>query len=181
MAQVHRAKLLGGADVAVKVQHRELAGQIEGDLRMMHCFSDLAKMVFDDFAYEWLVEGFDRNIRKELDFKIEAANMKRASRFLEENGFKNVYVPLLELEPTQRVLVMEFIEGVHIDQVGIMRQMGVNLKKMGKLFSKVIIKMIHKEGFVHADTHTGNMMVRKVNKKDQLVLLDHGIYQELDD
>lgn len=41
--------------------------------------------------------------------------------------------------------------------------------------------MIHKEGFVHADTHSGNLMVRKLkNKKDQLVLLDHGLYQELD-
>lgn len=45
----------------------------------------------------------------------------------------------------------------------------------------MIIKMIHKEGFVHADTHCGNLMVRKLkNKKDQLVLLDHGLYQEMD-
>jgi aarF domain-containing kinase len=44
----------------------------------------------------------------------------------------------------------------------------------------MIIKMIHKEGFVHADTHSGNLMVRKVRGKDQLVLLDHGLYQELD-
>jgi len=40
--------------------------------------------------------------------------------------------------------------------------------------------MIHKAGFVHADTHTGNMLVRKYKGKDQLVLLDHGLYQELD-
>lgn len=59
--------------------------------------------------------------------------------------------------------------------------MGVNTQEIGKLFSKMIIKMIHKEGFVHADTHSGNLMVRKLkNKKDQLVLLDHGLYQELD-
>ncbi len=45
----------------------------------------------------------------------------------------------------------------------------------------MIIKMIHKEGFVHADTHCGNLLVRKLkNKKDQLVLLDHGLYQEMD-
>jgi aarF domain-containing kinase len=48
---------------------------------------------------------------------------------------------------------------------------------MGRLFSKMIIKMIHKEGFVHADTHSGNLMARKWKGKDQLVLLDHGLYQ----
>ena len=41
----------------------------------MHYISDLAKKMFDGFAYDWLVEGFDKNIRKELDFNIEAANM----------------------------------------------------------------------------------------------------------
>lgn len=45
----------------------------------------------------------------------------------------------------------------------------------------MIIKMIHKEGFVHADTHAGNIMVRKLKHgKDQLVILDHGLYQEMD-
>ena len=40
--------------------------------------------------------------------------------------------------------------------------------------------MIHKEGFVHADPHSGNLMVRKFKGKDQLVILDHGLYQQLD-
>lgn len=44
----------------------------------------------------------------------------------------------------------------------------------------MIIKMIHKEGFVHADTHSGNLMARKIKGRDQLVLLDHGLYQEMD-
>ena len=44
----------------------------------------------------------------------------------------------------------------------------------------MIIKMIHREGFVHADTHGGNLMGRRVKGRDQLVVLDHGLYQELD-
>ena len=58
--------------------------------------------------------------------------------------------------------------------------MGINTKIIGQTFSKMIVKMIHKEGFVHADTLWGNLMVRKVGKQDQLVLLDHGLYQKLD-
>jgi aarF domain-containing kinase len=90
-------------------------------------------------------------------------------------------VPLIYLKPTKRVLIMEYIDGIHIDQVDEMKRMGINTKEIGKLFSNMIIKMIHKEGFVHADTHSGNLKVRKLkNNQDQLVILDHGLYQELD-
>ena len=82
IAQVHRAILLNGEEVAVKVQHRELAGQVESDLEMMHMFVKVAKFMFDEFHYQWLVDGFEKNIRKELDFMIEASNMKRTSYFL---------------------------------------------------------------------------------------------------
>lgn len=55
IAQVHRGVLLNGEKVAVKVQHRELAGQVEGDLKLMRGFVYLAKKIFDDFQYAWLV------------------------------------------------------------------------------------------------------------------------------
>lgn len=62
-----------------------------------------------------------------------------------------------------------------------MKAANINPKAMGKTFAKVIVRMIHKYGFVHADPHSGNMLVRKDEKnQDQLVLLDHGLYQELD-
>ena len=67
-----------------------------------------------------------------------------------------------------------------MDQVEQLKKEKINTRNLGILFSHMIIKMIHKEGFVHADTHCGNLMARKVKGKDQLVVLDHGIYQELD-
>lgn len=72
---------------------------------------------------------------------------------------------------------MEYIHGIHLDETEKLKKHGINAKKIGALFSHMIIKMIHKEGFVHADTHTGNLMARKVKGKDQLVVLDHGLYQ----
>lgn len=61
-----------------------------------------------------------------------------------------------------------------------MKKANINMKEIGKTFSNVIIKMIHKYGFVHADPHSGNLLVRKDQKgKDELILLDHGLYQEL--
>lgn len=56
--------------------------------------------------------------------------------------------------------------------------MGINAKKIGRNFSQLITLMIHKYGFVHADPHSGNLLVRKDRKgRDQLVVLDHGLYQ----
>jgi len=72
---------------------------------------------------------------------------------------------------------MEFIQGVHLDELDKLKAMGINTKTIGKMFAQMIVKMIHKEGFVHADTHSGNLMARKYKGKDQLIVLDHGIYQ----
>ena len=56
--------------------------------------------------------------------------------------------------------------------------MGINSKSMGRNFSNLMTKMTYKYGFVHADPHSGNLLVRKDKKgKDQLVILDHGLYQ----
>jgi predicted unusual protein kinase regulating ubiquinone biosynthesis (AarF/ABC1/UbiB family) len=56
IAQVHRAQLLNGEKVAVKVQHRHLATRVEKDLLMMRRFVDIALWLFPDFSYKWLVE-----------------------------------------------------------------------------------------------------------------------------
>jgi aarF domain-containing kinase len=56
IAQVHKAELLNGEKVAVKVQHRHLASHVEKDLNMMRKFVDLALWMFPEFSYKWLVE-----------------------------------------------------------------------------------------------------------------------------
>lgn len=68
------------------------------------------------------------------------------------------------LPPTKKLLVMEYIHGVHIDELEAIKAKGINAREMGKTFSEVIVKMIHKYGFVHADPHSGNILLRK-NKK----------------
>ena len=99
---------------------------------------------------------------------------------MQENNFKNIYIPKVLLNSTKRVLVMEFIDGVHLDETDKLKKLGINTKILGTTFSNMIVKMIHKDGYVHADPHSGNLMARKYKGKDQLVLLDHGLYKELD-
>jgi predicted unusual protein kinase regulating ubiquinone biosynthesis (AarF/ABC1/UbiB family) len=83
----------------------------------MWSFVKIAKYLFKDFKYSWLIEEFDRNIHKELDFVHEAGNMGRLKKLIEKEKIKNILVPKVLLEPTKKLLVMEFIHGYHIDEV----------------------------------------------------------------
>lgn len=87
--------------------------------------------------------------------------MDRVRKMLKAEKFKNVYIPKLLREPSKKLLIMEYIHGCHVDEIQKMKQAKIDMRVIGKTFSKVIIKMIHKYGFVHADPHSGNILVRK--------------------
>ena len=106
--------------------------------------------------------------------------MKRLDAFIKEEKFTQIYVPKVYHPLTKKLLIMEFIDGNHIDEIDKMKNQNIDLKFIGSIFSKLVIKMIHKKGFVHADLHAGNLKVRMdKNGKSQLVVLDHGLYQDL--
>lgn len=83
---------------------------------------------------------------------------------LKTEKFKNVFVPRVMIPATKKLLIMEFIHGVHIDELKAIKERGINAKEMGRTFSQIIVKMIHKYGFVHADPHSGNILLRKSKK-----------------
>ena len=79
LAQVHKARLVTGEIVAVKVQHRWIKEQIPGDIKLTKMGSALAKRIFkDDYKLGWLVEQIEKKLPHELDFRSEAANCRRA-------------------------------------------------------------------------------------------------------
>lgn len=57
----------------------------------------------------------------------------------------------------------------------------MHISDIAKLIASVFNEQVFLEGFVHTDPHPGNMLVRKENGGVYLVLLDHGLYKELDD
>jgi len=74
LAQVHRAVLLDGRSVAVKVQYPRVAGQVASDLGSMRLLSALAEAAFPGAGYGWIIGEFEASTREELDFRNEAAN-----------------------------------------------------------------------------------------------------------
>lgn len=180
LGQVHRARLIStGETVAVKVQHRWIREQVPGDLRIVKLGAQIAAKIFPDFKYAWLADEFQTRLPLEIDFRLEALNCHRCSKIFAND--KRVAVPRIYDQFTrERCLVMSFEQGTPVTHVRRLHSEGINLRELAKLISESFVKMIFEEGFVHADPHPGNLMVRRApNGTPQLVILDHGIYTEM--
>ncbi|XP_023938687.1 aarF domain-containing kinase 1 [Bicyclus anynana] len=182
LAQVHRAKLKDGSEVAVKVQHHFVRKNTSFDLKWMEFIINVMSRVFPDFQMQWLIEETKKNIAKELDFLQEGKNAERVADL-----FKNytwLKVPKIFWEySTERVLVMEYVNGGQVNDVNYIDKHNISrpdlCTKLGDLYSH----MIFVTGFVHSDPHPGNILVKK-NPQDKDVtvyLLDHGLYAQLTD
>ena len=119
IAQVHRAVLRDGRQVAVKVQKPEVAAQLRSDLAVLRSFASAA----DRFTRvgrrvrlsDWLAE-FSRTLRMELDYEAEAGNLQRFGRHLAPYPELWVPQPVLDL-CSKRVLTLELVSGVRVDAI----------------------------------------------------------------
>lgn len=178
LAQVHRCKLRNGKEIALKVQHFDLQNIMESDLLVIKALDWAASRLFpeEDYSLAWAVTEFEGNLKQELDFSREAQNGKRMRNLILSHPWlrSRVVVPEVDFQrSTNRVLAYEFADGVRI------RDCPAQLKQsMGETVLQLFAAMIFTFGFVHCDPHFGNFLIRKGDNK--LVLLDHGLYRELD-
>jgi ubiquinone biosynthesis protein len=117
------------------------------------------------------VEDFGNNMMKELDYTNEASNMKRFAEMFKDD--ETCYIPMVASQYTsQKLLIMEFIKGHRPDNPEELRNAGFSTQKIAENGTNIILKMILKHGFFHADPHPGNIFIRGNN---QIVLIDHGM------
>ncbi|XP_021769177.1 putative ABC1 protein At2g40090 [Chenopodium quinoa] len=193
LAQVHVALLRNGQKVAVKVQHAHMTDTAAADYATVELIVNTLHRLFPNFDYRWLVAEVRESLPKELDFLVEAQNSKKCLhnfQKLSPHISDSIYVPLVYWNmSTKKLLTMEYIDGVQIDDVKGIWKMGILPYDVSRLISEAFAEMIYKHGFVHCDPHAANLIVRpspsgKRNilgkRKPQLVLLDHGLYKELD-
>ncbi|ELR19694.1 Hypothetical protein ACA1_199780, partial [Acanthamoeba castellanii str. Neff] len=181
--------------VAVKVQFPQLRERCEGDVSTIAFLVDAMRKIFPDFDFQWLVGEFRLNLPLELDFAHEAKNAEKTARLFRE--FPDVTIPRIHWvllpspnppdKTTSRILTMDFIHGVKLDDKEGIARMGLSTHKVAELLTTVFSKQIFLDGFVHCDPHPGNVLIRRLRPHDpssddpELVLLDHGLYRELDD
>jgi aarF domain-containing kinase len=183
LAQVHVAYEHGtGRKLAVKVQHRGLRETSAGDLFALVSVVRVAELLFDDFKWGWLADEIAPQLPKELDFVNEGKNAERAARNLAETGLDCVVPKIVWRQTSPRVLTMEFEEGFKATDVAAIERHGFRKKDVARLISSVFSSQVFTSGFVHCDPHPANVVLRP-NRRDgtpQLVLVDHGLYRELD-
>jgi aarF domain-containing kinase len=176
IAQVHKARY-NGMDVAVKVQFPDVDRLSTGDVRTIEIITNFISWAFPEFKLKWLVREFDNNLPLELDFTHEAANSNRTRKLFAHNprfSTPKIY------HATKKVLIMEWIEGVHIDEPKLITKLGFSPSEVAYELNRAFSEQIFVHRFVHCDPHAGNVLVRKMEKKDdfQIVLLDNGLYRE---
>jgi ubiquinone biosynthesis protein len=174
VAQVHRAVLKDGRIVAVKVQRPGIREIIETDITILESLAQRLENVFTwtrVYNPTGMVREFSIQIRKELDFQRDGKNAERLGRNMID--IDQVRVPAIFWEMSNStVLVMEYIEGVRVDDVEAIRALGLDTKFVARKGFEAYIHQIFRDGFFHGDPHPGNLLV---TSSGDLVFLDFGI------
>ncbi|KAJ7959656.1 Protein kinase [Quillaja saponaria] len=193
LAQVHVARTHDGQKVAVKVQHTHMTDTAAADHAIVEFIVNSLHWIFPSFDYRWLIDEMSESLPKELDFLIEAKNSEKCLynfQRLSPHIANYVYVPRVYWTlSTSKLLTMEFIDGAQINDVKTIWRLGLQPKEVSTLVSQAFAEMMFKHGFVHCDPHAANLFVRPLpssrrtilgKRKPQLILLDHGLYKDLD-
>jgi len=174
IAQVHNATLQSGEKVIVKVQRPEIREILETDIVILGAIARLLLKYIPEsklFDPEGIVNEFARSVRKELDFVSEAKNAQRFQRNF--SGCDDVYIPKIFTELLSgKVIVMERLEGVRIDDLAGIESMGIDRREIAQKGVDAYFKMIFEDGFFHADPHPGNIFVMSDGK---IGIMDFGI------
>ncbi|MCL0065645.1 AarF/UbiB family protein [Dehalococcoidia bacterium] len=174
IAQVHRAVLKNGEQVVIKVQRPGIEQIIKTDLEIMFHLAALMEKYVEEmslFNPVAIVAEFERSIKKELDFHIEAAAIERFGGYFHTD--RTIYVPTVYWGySTSRVLTMEFIDGIQVSNMDAILTAGLDPKLLASRGADLVLKQVFEHGFFHADPHPGNIMALQGNV---VCFLDYGM------
>ncbi len=176
IAQVHRARLADGREVAVKIRRPGVDVLIEQDLQLMRfCAKALSVLPWMRHVPMLdLIDDLGLPILQQLDFKLEAANTRRfRSHFANRERIK---IPsLIEELCSDTVLTMEYLDGLQKVTSSLLSP--EERKDAALAGLRALYKMIFLDGFIHADMHPGNVFIRNWG---EFVILDTGLVARLD-
>lgn len=174
LAQVHRATLRDGRVVALKVQRPGMDEDVERNLQALETLARAAEGLSDGARrvglQDWVAE-LRRMLVSELDYRQEAENLERFARHLAVEDVLVVPAPVMRL-CARRVLVMEFIAGTHLAEVGGLARTERDIGRLAPPLLRSFLDQVFVHGELHADPHPGNVLL---TPDDRLALVDLGM------
>ncbi|NCQ89685.1 MAG: AarF/ABC1/UbiB kinase family protein [Microcystis aeruginosa LG11-05] len=177
LGQVHRARLLSGEEVVIKVQRPNLEGLFNLDFELLHRLTRWLNIFpgVKKYNLEAIYQEFFELLFQEIDYIHEGKN---ADRFRE--NFKNypqVKVPLVYWQyTTRKVLTLEYVPGIKVDDRETLVANGINVDGIIQLGICSYLKQLLQDGFFQSDPHPGNMAV---SQEGELIFYDFGTMFEL--
>jgi predicted unusual protein kinase regulating ubiquinone biosynthesis (AarF/ABC1/UbiB family) len=174
LAQVHRATLRDGTEVAVKVQRPHIVQQLMGDLNLLRSMASTADRMTDlgrrvHFG-DWLHE-FRQAVVAELDYVAEAENLERFGEHLAP--YPQLWVPQPVWDLTRRrVLTMQLARGVRVDQISGLARTEHDMRPLASALMQGYLDQVFVHGEIHADPHPGNL---RVTPDGRLAIFDLGM------
>ncbi len=160
IAQAHRAELLDGTPVVLKVLRPEIEEVLEADVEIMRTLAAFAESHFENLGYSpvQVVEQFARQVTREVDLELEGRSMRRMNRSFEDNP--HVAFPRVYMEHTRAgVLCMELIDGVLLANRKPSDFTEEERRQIVAIGSDAVFRQCFEIGFFHADPHPGNIFV----------------------
>jgi ubiquinone biosynthesis protein len=178
VAQTHRALLKSGREVVVKVRRPGIVEQVELDLSVLRStagFLERRSSAAELLQVEALADELEVHLRQELDFVEEAHNTELIARLVE--GYDRIVVPkVIRPYVTERVLVLEYIDGVKVEEGHALAPDVAS--ELARQFFSAYVRQVVVEGVYHADPHAGNILLLPDGR---LALLDFGLLGRLDE
>ena len=173
LAQVHRATLVTGEDVAVKVQRPGVREIMALDVSIMRSIARAATKMLPSAQVVDLggvVEELWDTFESETDFLVEARNLSEFKRFCEAYRYMDCPKPYMDL-CAEHVVVMDYVEGIAVSHTDQLIEAGYDLKEIGTKLVDNYATQVLDDGFFHADPHPGNIII----SGGQIVLIDLGM------
>ncbi len=161
LSQVHAGVLPDGREVVIKVQRPNIASVIDTDLEIMASLAGSAQSTSLGNIYDFngIADDFSFTLRNELDYQREGRNADRLRESFAGQE-KLLYIPKVYWElSTQRVLVMERINGIKISDIPALDAAGYDRHKVALNSASATVKQVMEDGFFHADPHAGNYLI----------------------